>query len=238
MRPHPRRAGRLAFPGRAAILGADPQPPDNSNARLPLTLRSLAHRTLLLGLVLAALPLLALAQGAQDDSIFQRFAGRQEQRVTRMAMLEVPVALRPQTFPDAEIEENLGLGYTLSFQPENRVFTSLGIHLARMEWRPRDPNIDFIDVKQLDVTQSLNFWVERAFTISIGLGIGILDGLAVFADGRFDHEVVPYIPVRIGVAVPLSRRLYAGLRLAVTPFFADAPVRGSTRLLFGLGLAY
>jgi hypothetical protein len=188
-----------------------------------------------------ALLILAAHAGAQerrDDSIFQRFSREQTYARTRMALFELPVVLRPQTSPDAEIVEHVGLNYLHGFFPQNRVFLSLGFNLARMEWKPLAPEIASEEVKQFDVTQNINFWVRRLLIISFGYGLGLMDGLVLYADGGFEHNLVPYIPVQLGVTVPLGERLFLGLHVMHAPFFGHGPVVGSTRLTAGFGFSY
>ncbi len=181
----------------------------------------------------------APAQALEDnDTIFRRFAAPPRGPTTRLALLEVPVAIRPQTDSQAEVRENLGLAYTMGFRPRNRAFGAIGVSIARMEWEPTDEKIAVADVKQLDVTQSVNFWLGRVLVLSFGFGVGILDSLVVFEDGSFEHNVVPYLPLQLGVLAPLGDRLFVGLRAVQTPYFGDGHVTGHARLLFGLGWTY
>lgn len=188
--------------------------------------------------MLSAYPALPAAQDDREDTIFRRFLAQPKSTATRMAMFEVPVALRPQTDSQAEIEENLGLNYVVSIRPRNRVFSSIGFNLGRMEWIPSAPEIASADVKQFDVTQNFNFWIQRALIIHFGIGLGLLDSLVVFANRDIEHNVVPYIPVQAGLAVPLGQTLFVGIRIVHTPFFGDGPVVGTTRLLAGAGFTY
>ncbi len=155
-----------------------------------------------------------------------------------MAMFEVPVALRPQTDSQAEIKENVGINYVLSILPRNRIFGSLGFNLGRMEWIPSAPEIASADVKQFDVTQNFNFWIQRVLIIHFGIGLGLLDSLVVFANRDIEHNVVPYIPLQVGLAVPLGQTMILGIRIVTTPFFGDGPVVGTTRLLAGAGFTF
>jgi hypothetical protein len=198
----------------------------------------LTRCTCLAGVALLILSARAGAQERGNDSIFQRFSREQSFTSTRMAMFEFPVALRPQTSPDAEIVENVGLNYLHAFFPQNRAFISLGFHLARLEWKPRAPEIASEEVKQFDLTQNINFWIKRSLIISFGYGLGLMDGLVVFANGDFEHNLVPYIPLQLGVTVPLGERLFFGLHVMHAPFFGHGPVVGSTRLTAGFGFSY
>jgi hypothetical protein len=174
-------------------------------------------------------------QAPDDTPIFRRFAAPQRPTSTRLTVLEVPVTLRPQTDADAPVDENLGLGYELGVQPGNRLFGSVAFTLGRMEWRPSDPAVVSAEVKQFDVSQSLNFRAGRRVLIGVGLGLGVLDSLVVRADGSFEHNVVPYVPFRLGLGLFLGDSLLVSLRLAVTPFFAEGHAVGQSRVLLGLG---
>lgn len=180
----------------------------------------------------------AQAQPLDDASIFRRFSTPPQRSDRRLRFIEVPLALRPQTDPGAEASENIGFGYTVGFQPFNRAFSSVGFHFARMEWRPSDPAIASVDVKQIDLSQSLNFWVGRTVFFSVGLGLGLLDSLVVNQDGTFEHNVVPYLPLRTGATVVLGNSVFVGLTVASTPFFGTGPVAGQSRLSLGLGWTY
>lgn len=188
--------------------------------------------------MLGCLEGLALAQQQEQGSIFRRFSRGREGSFSRMVMLEFPVKLRPQTFADAEIVENVGIGYVISVFPERQVFTSIGLNWGRMEWRPTNPEYDFIDVKQFDITQSLNIWFWRTIVFNMGVGLGLMDALVVFSNGRFEHEVLPYIPLQLGVSVPLSKSFWLGLRVTHSPWFGDAALSGNTRLLAGFGFSF
>lgn len=180
----------------------------------------------------------ATAQLSEDAPIFRRFSTPPRRSDQRLRLIQVPVALRPQTDSDAEVDENLGLGYEVGFQPFNRVFPSVAVTFGRMEWRPTHEAVDTVDVKTLDVTQSLNFWVQRTFTIGVGLGLGILDSIVVNRDGTFEHNIVPYIPFRLGVTLSLWDTVFLSLHGQAVPFFAEGYVVGQSRLLFGVGWTY
>lgn len=174
----------------------------------------------------------------KDDSIFRRFSEKREHISNRFRLFEVPVAIRPQTNADAEIQENLGFGYVQGFFPRNPIFISFGISAARLEWLPEDPEITSVNVKQFDLTQSLNFRIKRLFVLSFGLGLGIMDGLVLYPDGTFDHQLLPYIPVQFGAVVPMGDTLLLSLRAVHTPFFGSGDVIGHSRVVLGLGYYY
>lgn len=189
---------------------------------------------ILLILIGSAPPHLA-AQESGGKPIFRRFSRTREPVTSRMGLIEFPVLLRPQTYADAEVRENLGLGYVLAKSPKNQVFTAFGINWARMEFLPSNPEVVVIDIKQIDLSQSLNFWLWRTFVISLGAGIGIMDTFVILSEGTAEHQIVPYVPLQFGLIIPLRSRLSIGLRLVHTPFMGSGAASGNTRLLFGLG---
>lgn len=170
-----------------------------------------------------------------ESPIFRRFSKNRETVTNRMVMIEVPVLLRPQNYSDAEILENLGLGYVLALSPKNQVFTAIGLNWARIEFKPSNPEVQVIDVKQIDISQSLNFWLWRTVAIGLGAGFGIMDTFVILAEGTAEHQTVAYVPLQIGLIVPLWGRVSLGLRLVHTPFMGSGAASGNTRLLFGIG---
>jgi hypothetical protein len=192
----------------------------------------------LLALGVVAVPPGASAQLKSDEPIFRRFNAPPSRSESRMRMFEFPLALRPQTDPDAEVHENKGIGYLVAVQPFNRVFASVGFNFARLSWKPTDPTINRVEVKQLDVFQSVNFTIGRRFVIDFGLGIGVLDGLVTKGDGTFEHNLVPYIPLRLGLSLILWNKVFVALRGVGTPFFGEGHEVGHSRLLLGLGWSY
>src|SRR3990167_8324466 len=77
-------------------------------------------------LIAAALALLALAparalpQGA-PDSIFGRFAVERNPPRDWQALFETPADLRPVNNPNADMVENTGLNYLVSYGAQNRI---------------------------------------------------------------------------------------------------------------------
>jgi hypothetical protein len=65
-----------------------------------------------------------------------------------------------------------------------------------------------------------------------------MDGLVVKRDGTFEHNLVPYIPVRLGLGLMIRDRVYVGLRAVAVPFFGEGHEVGQSRLLVGFGWAY
>lgn len=178
------------------------------------------------------------AQGTGDEPIFRRFSTPPRRSDSRLRLFEVPVALRPQTDADAEIEENVGLGYEIGFQPFNRAFASAGISIGRQEWRPTHPGVALVETKQMDLYQALNFWLGRTFIASVGLGLGVLDSLVLRENGTFEHNVVPTLPFRLGLGVVLGDKFFVTLRGVATPFLTEGYVAGHSRLLLGFGWSY
>ena len=178
------------------------------------------------------------AQQSGEEPIFRRFLRDREIVTYRMGMFEFPVLLRPQTYSDADVRENLGVGYVLALSPRNQVFTAIGINWARMEWRPSNPEVEVIDIKQIDISQSLNFWLWRTFVIGLGAGVGIMDTFVLLSGGGAEHQIVPYVPLQVGLVIPLGNRWHLGLRLVHTPFMGSGAASGTTRLLFGIGGSY
>ncbi len=181
----------------------------------------------------------ALAQdSSQDRSIFRRFSEEPKTPGFRMGIFEIPVYLRPQTNPNAEIVENIGINYVRSFFPGSLIFTSLGFNFARMEWRPENPAIESEEVKQFDITLTYNAWIKRSMIVSMGAGLGLMDGLVINSDGSFNHSLVPYIPLQLGWILPIGSDLRISLRWAHTPYLGSGPVLGNSRILAGVGFVY
>lgn len=201
---------------------------------LPLP-RRLCAVPLLLALLCVPLP--AAAQG-QDDSIFNRFAEGVETPARRQRMLEVPVALRLQTFREVDVERNAGLGYVWGIRPTDRIYVSYSLSIAQQRWSPKEGDIDRAESTQLEAVQHLNFWMGRAAVFSFGLGLGLMDGLVVFDDNDFITRYEPYIPVQLGLVVPVGDTVVTSLRASVSPFWGRGPVLSHGRLLFGLGYNY
>lgn len=192
-----------------------------------------------MGLFWALPATLAPAQdSSQDRSIFRRFSEEPETPGYRMGIFEIPVYLRPQTNPNADIVENIGINYVRSFFPGSLIFTSLGFNFARMEWRPENPAIESEEVKQFDITLAYNAWIKRSMIVSVGAGLGLMDGLVINSDGSFHHSLVPYIPLQLGWILPIGSDLRVSLRWAHTPYLGSGPVLGNSRIFAGVGFVY
>ena len=208
----------------------------------PAPLRLLIRLLCVLAVV-AALPAPGWAaepttQLQSDQPIFRRFSTPPRRSEARLRIFEIPVAVRPQTDAQADVFENLGIGYTVASLPFNRVFASVGFDFARMSWTPTNPEILSAKVREFEVHQNLNFWLWRTVIVSFGLGLGVMDGLVVKQDGKFEHNLVPYIPVRLGLGYMIADKVYVGLRAVAVPFFGDGHEVGQSRLLLGFGWAY
>ena len=191
---------------------------------------------LLLGMLL---PPAVHAQFGEGDSIFRRFDSERIQAPTWQAVFEVPVAVRPSTMPDAEIVANLGLNYTLSLRPENRLFVSRSYHFGRMEWQPVEADLRNIQVIEFGVSEFLNFRLGNSAFLGLGLGLGVMDGTIVYHDERnFDTRLEPFIPLHFVVGMDLGSRFVASLKVSQSSYFGPGPVLSVLRTLVGVGWKY
>ncbi len=65
-----------------------------------------------------------------------------------------------------------------------------------------------------------------------------MDTFTVLSNGQVEHHIVPYIPFRLGLAVPLGERVMLGLRLVHSPYIGKGAASGNTRLALGVGLRF
>ena len=179
-----------------------------------------------------------LPPGQGQEPIFRRFTTPPRRSETRLRIFEAPVVLWPQADPHPVVSRKAGIGYTVGAQPFNRAFLTAGFDFAALRWRPSNPDVASAEVHELDVHQNLNFWLGRVAIVSLGVGIGVLDGLVQNTDGSFEHNLVPYIPFRLGVGFILWDKVYVGLRGVAVPFFGKGHEIGQSRLLLGLGWVY
>lgn len=185
------------------------------------------------------LPRTAGAQFGDGDSIFRRFDSERSQVPTWQAMFEVPVAVRPSTMPDADIVANLGLNYTLSLRPENRIFVSRSYHFGRMEWKPVEADLRNIQVIEFGVSEILNFRLGESLFMGLGLGLGVMDGTIVYTDERnFDTRLEPFIPLHFVLGLDLGSRLVASVKVTQSSYFGPGPVLSVLRTLVGVGWKY
>lgn len=189
--------------------------------------------------VMALLPPMVSAQFGEGDSIFRRFDSGRTQAATWQAMVEVPVAVRPSTMPDAEIVANTGLNYTLALRPENRLFISRSYQFGRMEWKPVEPDLRTVRVIEFGVSEMLNFRLGNAMFMGLGLGIGVMDGTIVYNDERnFDTRLEPFIPVHFVLGTNLGSSFVASVKVSQSSYFGPGPVLSVLRTLVGVGWKY
>ncbi|MBI3994139.1 MAG: hypothetical protein HY342_12765 [Candidatus Lambdaproteobacteria bacterium] len=182
-------------------------------------------------------PWSAHGQGA-ETSIFQRFAIDRDPPRNWQALLEYPLQLRPNSNPDADMVENTGLNYVVSFAPHNRVYVSRAYHFARMEWQPEEPGIAKEQAIEFGVSDFVNFRVRNWLVFSMGLGLAVMDGTIVFRDGDFQNRLEPFIPLHLALIFPLTARLALSVKLSQSSYFGPGPGLSVTRLLAGIGYNY
>jgi hypothetical protein len=188
--------------------------------------------------LVATAPSLADAQPEEEKPIFRRFALTRERPKFWQALFELPVQLRPQGQPDAEIERNLGLNYVTSFRPNNRIYFSRSLGFTRMEWLPKNSSQRRVKVKTFDITLILNNLLKSSLVTSFGIGLGIMDGLITFNDERnFSTRLEPFIPLQVGVGLRLGRT-QVGLKVSQFSFIRSNPIISNTRILLGVGFNY
>lgn len=193
-------------------------------------------------IVLCLLPLQALAQAqemGEEETIFRRFQLTRKVRKTEQKLFEIPVALHPQSDSDARIKKNFGFNYISSGRPDNRWYVSSSIGISKMEWEPSDPNINLVKLRTFDWSFLVNRLFSGWLVYSFGLGLGIMDGLIVYAEpGQFSERLEPFIPIHLGLGARLGDTVQVGLKLSHFPFFRQKPAIATTRLLFGIGFSY
>lgn len=181
----------------------------------------------------------AAAQEPESDPIFRRFEISRKRPKFWQVLLEIPVLLRPQGQSDAEIEKNLGFNYVTSFRPNSRVYFSRSLGLAKMEWLPRETGVRQVKVRTIDTTLILNHLFKSTLVTSYGLGIGAMDGIITFNDGRkFETRLEPFIPLQFGLGLRLGKTVQLGLKFSQFYFFRTNPIISNSRLLLGLGFNY
>jgi hypothetical protein len=172
-----------------------------------------------------------------DRSIFQRFeAGRDTSKLWQTAF-EVPVGLYPQTDPGARVLVNEGLAWVTSYQPLNRVYFGRSISYAHMEWIPGG-RLSSTEVVEWAWTEIINIAVRPWWIISLGTGVGFMDGLIFYKDGGFQHRLEVFIPFQIGTGFRLGRTWFVDGKVAQSSYFGPGPVASATRTLIGVGYNY
>jgi len=204
---------------------------------LPCPVRRLKPlRAALVALVLVLHSAAAVAQ-PDERSMFNRQTSAAQIEHLWQWMLEFPVTIRPQVLPDARIVANDGVNYVVSYRPEGRIYTSRSYGFARMEWEPGDA-ARFAHVNQYDITQILNFTIARTFVVSLGAGLGLMDGFTVNQAGDVQTRLELFMPVQFGLAVQLGRRFVASAKMIQSSFFSPGPVVSAARGLVGFGYNY
>ena len=246
----PRSVFTEPFPGRAP--GVRNRGPFRSTARTNPIFSSPFQISWLRALRYFAVALIAamalagggvvLAQGsqdAQDENIFNRFAESRQRPKFRQILLEIPVALRPQTQPDAEILKNQGLNIVDSLRPQHRFFISRSIGLARMEWAPKLAEVERIKVKTFDISTIFNFNLQGPLLLHMGFGFGFMDGLVIFSDERkFETRLEFFIPLQVGISLALGEAFQVGVKFIHYNFFRTDPVISLGRALIGFGFNF
>lgn len=178
------------------------------------------------------------AAGQETDTVFRRFdSGLQVAKIWQRS-IEVPVYLRPQTDPDSEIVSNTGLNYVVSYRPENRIYFSRSFGYAKMEWEPKDGDVNSVRVIQFDITEIVNFTLFHTVVVNFGLGLGFMDGLTIMRDGRYQTRLEPFIPIQMGLALPLGGTFVMSVKGVQSSYFWPGPVVSAFRGLVGFGYNY
>ncbi len=172
-----------------------------------------------------------------DRSMFRRFMAGRDASKTWQTMFEVPVGLFPQTEPTAHVVANEGLNWVTTFQPLNRVFFGRSIGYARMVWQPGG-RLDTTEVVQWDWTEFLGFALQPWWVMSLGVGVGFMDGLIFYKDGAFKHRLEVFLPVQVGTGVRLGKTWFVGVKFAQSSYFGAGPVASAARALVGIGYNY
>jgi hypothetical protein len=170
--------------------------------------------------------------------MFQRFDSGREVPKTWQSTIELPVLAVPQVAPDARIVTDYGINLVTAYRPENRYYFSRSFGFARLEWAPKNNQVKTADVTTLDRTEILNFRISNAFILSFGLGLGLMHGLSVERNHEFQSRFEPFIPVQVGVAVPIGRSFLFGLKVIQSSFFGNGPVLSVMRGMVGFGYNY
>ena len=55
-----------------------------------------------------------------------------------------------------------------------------------MSWEPKGGSVRQVEITTLDISEMINFSIKRVSVITIGLGLGIMDGLIRNRDGTFE----------------------------------------------------
>ena len=172
-----------------------------------------------------------------DRSIFGRFMAGRDASKTWQTMFEAPVGLFPQAEPAAHLVANEGLNWVTTYQPLNRVYFGRSIGYARMVWQPGG-QLDTTEVVQWEWSEILGFALQPWWVMSVGVGVGFMDGLIFYKDGAFKHRLEVFLPVQVGTGVRLGKTWFVGAKLAQSSYFGPGPVASAARALIGIGYNY
>lgn len=173
-----------------------------------------------------------------SGSIFQRFDSGREIPKTWQTTLELPVLAVPQVAPDARIVTDVGLNWVTAYRPESRYYFSRSFGFAKLEWAPKNNQVKTAQVITLDRTEIFNIRATNWLIVSFGLGLGLMHGLSVEHDHEFQARFEPFIPVQVGLAVPIGRSFLFGIKVIQSSFFGPGPVLSVMRGLVGFGYNY
>ena len=174
---------------------------------------------------------------AGGDSMFRRFSATRELSKTWQTMFEVPVALSPQTDPGAHIAANDGLNWVTAFEPLNRVYFSRSIGWAHMKWYPGG-QLQSTEVVQWEWSEIVNVAARPWWIISLGGGLGFMDGMIFYKSGAFVHRFEPFVPIQIGTGLRLGRSWFVDAKLLQSSYFGPGPVASAARTVIGVGYNY
>lgn len=196
------------------------------------------HISILLALSFGALAWVstAIAQPlAEERSIFQRFGSGRVAPENWQLMPEIPVFLRPQFDPDAEIVNNSGANLVVAFRPRNRIYFSRSYDFAQMSWKPKSGSVKKVELTSFDISEMINFSVKRLVIITFGLGLGVMDGLIVRTEDRFRTRLEPFIPIQLGLGLLTGSAFTVAVKVSQHFFFGPGPGVSLTRGLIGVG---
>ena len=178
-------------------------------------------------------------EASEEPSIFQRFALRRDPPKFFQTVIDLPILLRPQTDPKAEILKNAGINWMSSFRPNDPIYSSQSLGIAILEWLPTDPSIAKVKVKTVEASILVNHRSATWLVTTFGFGLGLMDGLIYFNDERvFDPRLEPFIPFQIGWAARLGDSFQLGVKYQQFTFFRSQPVISLGRVLVSLGYSY
>jgi hypothetical protein len=87
-------------------------------------------------------------------------------------------------------------------------------------------------------TEILSFALQPWWVMSLGLGVGFMDGLIFYKDGGFKHRLEVFLPVQVGTGVRLGKSWFVGAKVIQSSYFGPGPVASVARGLIGIGYNY